>query len=255
MSAESETLSKVESILTLFRDPLPVWGLDKQKIIQEFENLMCNTKLTFLGWKSDKSEFQEKLDSTNLLDDIKYINLYALAENNIANINLNNDVLCKLNNKPFTSDVYIKDCTSPELIKLRKKLSELFEVTLDDIRMMFVHSNTVLFSHRDDEYYKKNKLILEGTNYVRLTDAVLTSVAFNWSLTGTESTFRIKHGAKEFTNEIDKTAAMLFDPCKYKHGTTKSTPRLTLSVRVANIEFNDALAILSKKLEIIQINN
>jgi hypothetical protein len=116
---------------------------------------------------------------------------------------------------------------------------------------MFIHSNTVLFSHRDDEYYKKNKLILDGTNYTIMADALLTSVALNWSLTGTESTFRIKHGAKEFTNEIDKTAAMLFDPCTYKHGTTKSIPRITLSVRVANIDFDNALEILSRKLEII----
>lgn len=255
MIMKSETPLKIDSVLTLFKDPLPLWGLDKQKIIEEFKDLMDNKKLTFLGWKSDKTEFQENLDYTNFVDDIKYINLYALAENDTANINLNNDILSKLKNKPFTSDIYIKDCSSPELVRLRKKLSELFEVTLSDIRLMFVQSNTVLFTHRDNEYYKKNKLILDGTNYVRLTDAVLTSVAFNWSLTGTESTFRIKHGSKEFTNEIDKTAVMLFDPCTYKHGTTKSIPRITLSVRVANINFDNALKILSRKLEIITINN
>lgn len=246
-----KSLSGSEKILTLFKDPLPIWELDKQKIIEEFENLMNNKKLTFLGWKSNKTEFSEKLDFANLIDDIKYMNLYAMSENSTSNVNLNNDILTNLNNKPFTVDVYIKDCTSPELKKLRKKLSELFEVTLDDIRMMFVQSNTVLFSHRDNEYYKKNKENLENTNYVKLTDAVLTSVAFNWSLTGTESTFRVRHGNKEFTNEVDKSAVMLFDPCSYKHGTTKSVPRITLSVRVANINFDKALEILSKKLEII----
>lgn len=246
----AETQLKIESVLTLFKDPLTMWGLNKQKIIEEFEDLINNKKLTFLGWKSDKINFQECI-STDLISDIKYINLYALSENNTANINLYNDVLSKLNNKPFTNDVYIKDCTSPELIQLRKKLSELFEVSLNDIRMMFVQTNTVLFSHRDDEYYKKNKLTLDGTNYVKLTAAVLTSVALNWSLTGTESTFRVKHGSNEFTNEIDKSAVMLFDPCTYKHGTTKSIPRITLSVRVANIDIDTALKILSKKLELI----
>jgi len=253
MIMKSETLPNSDSILTLFKDPLPLWGLDKQKIIEEFKYLTDNKKLTFLGWKSDKTEFQENLDYKHFVDDIKYINLYALAENDIANINLKNDVLSKLNNKPFTSDIYIKDCDSPELIRLRKNLSELFEVALSDIRMMFVQSNTVLFAHRDNEYYKKNKSILDGTKYVRLTDAVLTPIALNWSLTGTESTFRIKHGAKEFTNEIDKSAVMLFDPCTYKHGTTKSIPRITLSVRVANIDFGDALKLLSRKLVKITI--
>jgi hypothetical protein len=239
-------------VLVLYKDPLNIWDIDRNSLIQEYTELLSTKKISFLGWKSSEHEFQENLDFLKFIDDCKYINIYSIAENEKATYYLSEEILNKLSGKAFTNNSYIEECSTIELKKLKNKLVELFEVEEQDIRILFIQSNTILLSHRDDDYYKKNKNKLDNTNYVKLTDAVLTSVAFNWSLTGNESSFRVRDANKEFTNEIDESAVMLFDPCAYKHGTTKSVPRITLSIRVANIDVKTAFEKLNKKLELIE---
>jgi hypothetical protein len=239
--------------LTLYQDPLLSWGIDRATLISEFLELVTTSKLTFLGWKTNLSKFEEDHEDINYSSGFKYINLFSLVEGSEQHqcINLQEQIIDKISNTPYTNNVLFTQCTTPQLTQLRLKLASLFDTELNDIRIMFIQSNTVLLPHRDDEYYKKNKQSLDGTNYVRLTDSVLTSVALNWSLTGSESTFKIKHDGREYTNEVDKTAVMFFDPCAHRHSTTLSVPRITLSVRVANLEHTKAANILDSKLETV----
>lgn len=232
-------------ILTLFEDPLNSWGITREHIKQEFNSLVQSKSIKFLGWRSKNNIFNT--DTTLLKHIDETINLYSYYDKDVDEDN--KGFFNSFIDRPMTHDIVVINTHSSTINLLKDKIANLLSTHRDNVFVCFVQSNVTIFLHRDNGYIKKLTTIHE--NFKPIIENMVTDVALNWSIVGQESIFRVKEGSSLYTNEKDTNALMFFDPCKYLHGTTLNIPRLTMTVRVKNINFIDAYKMLETRLTMI----
>lgn len=240
--------NKKSPILALVKDPIEDWGLTTHQLINSYHNCLKDPKFNFLGYKSNLSDFVTEEPDQLTIENSKYFNLYS--EYIYSNKSVHN-FYPLLSNYSFTHDLILTSMPDNTLYTLRNRLSDLLTIHPDNIKLTFIEANITLLSHRDSDYFNKNTNIHHYMQ--RIKEAMITESALNWNLLGQESLFRIVDGPNKYRNK-GLGELSFFNPCRYKHGTSYNTHRLTLSVRFFDIDYSAMWERISQKLKILEIN-